>query len=73
MTEKEMLVALLNLVGNLAMRLTGEIPVVCVQSSDGSWLHIQPDSSYVTWHPVGAASLGGLDGELPAMHCSLHG
>lgn len=42
MTEREMILALFNLVGALAERLTGEIPILRVETETGGWVNVYP-------------------------------
>lgn len=61
--DRALLVALLDAVGALAKRLTGETMLVCVKDSSGGYVHLYQDQG-VTWFredEVDAAPAGRLD------------
>ena len=49
MTEQDYMACLINLVGALAKKLTGETPMLCLQDSEGNITHFVPDTTQVTW------------------------
>ena len=73
METRELLVAVFNLLGDLARRTTGEIPILCVREADGSFSHIYPQTEYVSWLREEASGSLGLAQEFSAMRCSVHG
>ena len=53
--EKQLIknqIALFNLLGALAEKLTGQTPSVFVEQEDGSLVKITPTTSFVTWAQV---------------------
>ena len=62
MDDRTLLIGLINLVGSLAQKLTGETPLLCLERPDGTVLHIYPATSQVSWQ-------AGLQ---PPGECPLH-
>jgi hypothetical protein len=54
LTDRELLMALFNLVGKLARRLTGDMPLVCVHGEDGIKRHFYPAVEATAWIPPGS-------------------
>jgi hypothetical protein len=74
MSDRDFIIALFNLVGAVAEQLTGKTPLLCVRREDGSFVHVYPDTSRVTWvSPKPGVSLSAADQpEQLAMSCLLH-
>jgi len=53
-TDRDVLTAVLNLVGALAERLTGERPTVRVYYGDNQFVSVTPTTSVVSWAKPGA-------------------
>ena len=53
-SDRALLFALLNLVGDLAVRITGETPLLCVPDEAGVKQHLYPDATATNWIPYGA-------------------
>jgi hypothetical protein len=60
--DHQLLVGLVNLVGSLAQKLTGETPLLCLESRDGPILHVYPQTAHVGWRKGGD----------PPERCRLH-
>lgn len=73
MTDRDMLVAIFNLMGGLALRVTGETPILCVKGEDGNMYHVYPQTNNVTWVQEEDASSLGRGRVSSAMHCPVHG
>ncbi len=48
-SDRELLVAVFNVLGALAERVTGSTFMVCVTDADGNVVHLRPDTTVVTW------------------------
>ena len=72
MPDRDILVAIFNVLGALAERTTGQALVVCLKDGEGNLHYSRPDSSMVEWiTPVAATS---EDSPVsPSMHCPLCG
>lgn len=72
-TDRDFLIALFNLVGALAERLTGLTPMVCVHDQAGNVTHFYPSTQYVTWirreEVARANAAPPIEGD---MRCPLH-
>lgn len=70
-TDREMLYAMFNLLGEMCMKLWGEIPLLCLEEG---YVHISPSYGNVTWHPKPQVVEGpnGPILELHPMLCSVH-
>ena len=63
-TDRDILIAVLNLVGALAERMTGERPTVCVYYGDNQFVSVTPTTSVVSWaKPVGESAPPAARGE----------
>lgn len=51
LTEQHLLYALLNLVGDLAKKMTGETPILCLEDDAGNILHVAPGN--IQWCKAG--------------------
>ena len=74
-TDREMLWALFNLVGDLYQRLTGEMPQVCLKTEQGDWTHAYPCASRVFSFSKCSTEVDGRPDGLTvvsAMRCPLH-
>jgi hypothetical protein len=49
LTDRDLLAVLLNLMGELAVKLTGETPYLCVHDAAGEAHHLVPSPHAVTW------------------------
>lgn len=58
-TDRHFLIALMRLIGALAERLTGEVPVVRVENERGDFVWTRPSTCHVRWEK----SLPAADGE----------
>ena len=74
-SDREILISLFNLVGELSRRLTGEVPMVCAKNDKGEYVHVYPDPNHVHWfNEKPSALLGRTDHHLGyhSMPCPLH-
>ena len=46
-------VAIINLVGALAEKLTGKKPIISIEQRDGSLLRIEPTTLFIAWNQEG--------------------
>ena len=74
MTERELLVAILNAIGALSIRTTGEAFVVCAKDRAGNVYHVYPDDSQVTWvsQKGEAVPPSAVSPVFSDTHCPLH-
>ena len=52
-SDREVLIGLFDLIGAVAEKMTGERPIVRIESSDGQWINVRPNDSRVTWTSPG--------------------
>ena len=48
-SDRALLVALINAVSALSQRLTGATMMLCLKDTDERWVHFIPDENLVTW------------------------
>lgn len=77
LSNSDLLVGLLNAIGGLAYRITGERMILCLRDAEGNIYHIYPNDAHITWvkSPHEGAAEGPLADSLVfgEMQCSLHG
>ena len=73
MSDREILIALFNVMGALAERVTGESFVLCHKDHEGNVIHSYPSTEFVTWFSDSVVAEGQSYSALSARHCRLHG
>ncbi|KKN82071.1 hypothetical protein LCGC14_0313380 [marine sediment metagenome] len=69
MTDRQLLITLCNMVGALSEKLTGEKLLLCVQDTEGNYVHVYPDPTVVSYLARAAELRDGQAPELRPMRC----
>lgn len=71
-SDRELLIAVFSLLGALAERLTGDIPLVCVRETTGETTHIYPATPRVNWFRTQGPTFDGHGSPAEQLQCPLH-